>query len=765
MAKSPTHFPTKEQVAAFIRESATPVGRREIARAFNVKGDDRTALRAMISELAEDGEVELGRKRKAAAPGTLPDVAVVEITRIDRDGELQARPVSGLKEIDEANLPKITVLTDRRSGPMAVGDRALARLERSGDASYRGRVIRRIGKAEPKMLGIFRATPEGGIVDPTNKKAKSDVAIRTADTGGAASGDLVEVELLPRARMGRPHGKIVQVFAGAADPRAFSRIAIHEHDIPDLFPDAVVDRAEKAKPVTLGKREDLRPIPLVTIDGIDARDFDDAVHAVPDEDAANPDGWKILVAIADVAHYVQPGDPLDREAFKRGNSVYFPDRVVPMLPEALSNGLCSLRPKEDRACLAVEMVIDKDGEKRRHRFTRGLMRSHARLTYRQVQEAIDGGSREGIPEGVLEPLYGAFNALRKARIKRGALEIDLPEKRVILNEAGDVVEIGVRDRLDAHMLIEEFMVLANVCAAETLEKRHQPCMYRVHDTPAPEKISALSEVLEGMEIPFAKGQVARAKQFNSVLAKAKGKPFERMVNELVLRSQAQAIYSPDNLGHFGLALQRYAHFTSPIRRYSDLLVHRALIRGLSFGAGGLLAEDDNQFPEWGEHISVTERRASAAERQTLDRYLARHLSDRIGTVLPGRINGVTRFGLFITLDETGADGLIPIRTLPQDYYDHDEIHHMLTGRSLGLVFRLGDRVEVRVREVEVASGAIALELVSGGEEGKAPSGARHGPIERRGRSGGPGKGGAGKFKPSRRKKPGTAKPRKKGKNR
>lgn len=450
-----------------------------------------------------------------------------------------------------------------------------------------------------------------------------------------------------------------------------------------------------------------------------------------------------------MAHYVRPGDPLDREAYKRGNSVYFPDRVVPMLPEALSNGLCSLRPNEDRACLAVEMVIDKDGAKLRHRFMRGLMRSHARLTYRQVQQAQDGGSTEGIPEGVLAPLYGAFEALRAAREARGALDIDLPEKRVILDDKGDVVEIGVRERLDAHMLIEEFMVLANVCAAETLEKRRQPCMYRVHDSPSQEKITALGEVLEGLEIPFTKGEVSRAKQFNHVLAKVKGQAYERMINEMVLRSQAQAVYAPDNLGHFGLALSRYAHFTSPIRRYSDLLVHRALIRGLSLGDGGLGPDDDNQFPEWGEHISITERRASAAERQTLDRYLARHLSDKIGLELAGRINGVTRFGLFITLDETGADGLIPIRTLPQDYYDHDETHHVLTGRSLGWVFRLGDRVEVRLREVDVASGAIALELVSGGEQGRVAEGrkfarGRAGAGKAGARKAGPGKTGRGK---------------------
>ena len=723
MAKPPHQgLPTKEAIAAFIKDSPTPVGRREIARAFNVKGPDRAALRAMIAELAEDGDIDLGRKRKAAAPGALPEVCVVEVASVDHDGEMIAHPLAWVSE--EAP-PRIVLMPDRRGPAMTTGDRALARLERKGEARYLGRVIGRIGKAQPRILGVYRSEGDGGVVDPTDKRAKSNIMIRAADRAGAKTGDLVEVEMLPRTRLGRPHGKVIQVFTGAADPRSFSRIAVHEHDIPDIFPDAVTGLAERAKPVSLGKREDLRVIPLVTIDGIDARDFDDAVHATADDDPGNPGGWRLIVAIADVAHYVRPADALDREAYKRGNSVYFPDRVVPMLPEALSNGLCSLRPDEERACLAVEIVIDKDGAKQSHRFMRGLMRSHARLTYRQVQEAKDGGDDTGIPEGVMEPLYGAFEALRSARRHRGALDIELPEKRVILNDAGDVAEIGIRDRLDAHMLIEEFMVLANVCAAETLEQRRQPCMYRVHETPDPEKVKALTEVLDGLDIPFAKGQVVRPKQFNAVLSKVKDQAYERMVNEMVLRTQSQAVYSPDNFGHFGLALAKYAHFTSPIRRYADLLVHRALIRGLKLGDGGLKTDDDSAFPEWGEHISMTERRAAAAERQTVDRYLARHLADRIGAVLPGRINGVTRFGLFITLDETGADGLIPIRTLPQDYYDHDEVRHMLVGRSLGWIFRLGDRVEVRLRKADAASGSIGLELISGGEQGTPSPSKRH----------------------------------------
>ncbi|NQW11860.1 MAG: ribonuclease R [Alphaproteobacteria bacterium] len=711
-------LPSREAIQAFIQDSPSPVGRREIARAFGVRGLDRAILRAMLKDMADEGQIELGRKRTVAAPGTLPAVVLVEVTGVDADGEVLARPAAWAQDDDP---PNILILPDRRTGALGIGDRALCRLERKGGNRYHGRVIRRLGRDAPKALGVFEATADGGVVRPTDKKARSDIRVSRGDTADAKTGDLVTVELLPGNRLSLPSGRVVERFAGIADPRAYSRIAIQEHDIPDRFPEEAVALAEKAKPTTLDRRTDLRGVPLVTIDGIDARDFDDAVFAdADDDDPSNPGGWRLLVAIADVAHYVRSGDALDREALKRGNSVYFPDQVVPMLPEALSNGLCSLRPNEDRACLAVEIVIDANGEKRSHRFMRGLMRSAARLTYRQVQHAVDHGETagdgisEGIPKGILEPLYGAFRALRTARNERGALDLNIPEKRVILDEAGAISEIGIREQLDAHMLIEEFMVLANVCAAETLEATRQPCMYRVHESPDPDKVDALSEVLRGLGVALAKGQVIRPKTFNGILRKVRGQPYERLVNDMVLRAQAQAHYAPENAGHFGLSLPRYAHFTSPIRRYSDLLVHRALIRGLKLGDGGFRDEDDGNFAGWAEHISITERRAAAAERATVDRYLARHLADRIGGTFTGRINGVTRFGLFITLDETGADGLVPIRTLPDDYYDHDEAHHTLIGRSLGWTYRLGDPVEVRLLHADPISGAIQLEIQSGG---------------------------------------------------
>jgi ribonuclease R len=523
-------------------------------------------------------------------------------------------------------------------------------------------------------------------------------------------------------RLGLRRVRVVERLAGGArDPRAVSLICLHEQDIPIDFPAAALSQAEAAAPVGLGRRTDLRAVPLVTIDGADARDFDDAVWAEPDPDPENPGGWRTVVAIADVAHYVRPGDALDREAYKRGNSVYFPDRVVPMLPEPLSNGLCSLKPNEDRACLAVEMIVGPDGRKRGHRFMRGLMRSSARLTYEQVQGLADGNPPDDLPAGTpretIGHLYAVYAALAAARSARGALELDMPERKVELDGNGHVKAIGRRQRLVSHQLIEELMILANVAAAEALERQRKPCMYRVHETPDPERVAALREFLDGMGLSFASGEVVRPKLFNRLLTQVAGTPQAQMVNELVLRSQAQAFYGPNNLGHFGLGLQRYAHFTSPIRRYADLLVHRGLIAALGLGDGGSEAEA-GQLEEWGSHVSSTERRAAAAERAAMDRYAALYMADRVGEAMEGRVVGVTRFGLFVTLESGSADGLVPIRSLPQDYYDHDSNRHELAGRSLGHVFRLGDVLSVRVTAVDSVAGTVTLDFLDGGTRGK-----------------------------------------------
>jgi ribonuclease R len=716
--QKPAPLPSREQVLDFVRNSDGPVGKREIARAFGLRGTDKIPLKAMLKELQQEGLLDRGRGRRVAAPGALPPVGVVEITGIDPDGELLARPVNWPGTATAA--PRIVMAPERRGPAAVVGDRVLARLARQDDGSYEGRTVRRLSERADRVLGVYEVTEKGGFVRPTDRKLRHVLAIPRADSAGAQPGELVLAEPQPGRGYGLQPARIVERLGRTDNPRAISLIAVHAHDIPTAFPPAALAQAEAAQPVTPAGRLDLRRVPLVTIDGADARDFDDAVWAEPDPDAGNAGGWHLLVAIADVAHYVRPDDALDRAAYERGNSVYFPDRVVPMLPEALSNDLCSLRPNEDRACLAAQLWIDGHGRLKRHRFDRALMRSAARLTYDQVQAALDGRPDEAtgpLLEPVLKPLYGAYRVLAKARKRRGTLEIDLPERQIVLGEDGKVARIAPRPRFDSHKLIEEFMILANVAAAEALEARRQPCMYRVHDAPDPERVQALREFLETLGFNLAKGQVLKPAQFNQILERSAGTPHARMIHELVLRSQAQAQYSPDNIGHFGLALRRYAHFTSPIRRYADLLVHRALIGGFGLGAGGIGPEAGARFPEAGEHISGTERRAVAAERDAADRYIAAFLADRVGAVFPGAISGVTRFGLFVTLDETGADGLIPMRRLSDDYYEHDEARHCLVGRSSGRRFDLGGTVQVRLAEADPVTASLLFDLVEGGTEG------------------------------------------------
>jgi ribonuclease R len=653
-----------------------------------------------------------GRKERTR---TLPEVAVLDIIGTDLDGEVLARPAAW--DPDEA--PPTIYLGPGRAGTPAVGvgERVLARLARSGPDEYAATPIRTLPRTAERIVGVFERRGENGRIRPTDRRQRDELAVRRGDEGKARHGDLVLAEIVPTGRLGIRQARVVERLGVLGEPRSISLIAIHGHDIPTEFDPAALALAAAARPVALGSRADLRAIPLVTIDGADARDFDDAVFAEPDTDSANAEGWHLIVAIADVAHYVRPGDALDQAAHQRGNSVYFPDRVVPMLPEALSNELCSLRPHEDRACLAAHIWIDREGNKLSHRVVRALMRSAARLTYEQVQRAYDGapladGSAPPT-RAVIGPLYGAFRALARAREARGTLDLDLVERQVVVDAAGAVTAIVPRPRLDSHRLIEEFMILANVCAAETLEAAGQRCMYRVHDAPSAEKLEALRGFLDGLHIRFPKGQVVKPRNFMAVLKRVADTPHQALVNEVVLRSQAQAAYSPDNIGHFGLALRRYAHFTSPIRRYADLMVHRGLITALGLGPDGLPdGMGATTFAEVGDHISATERRAAQAEREVVDRYTAAFLAAQVGASFAGRISGVTRFGLFVKLAQTGADGLVPIRSLPADFYQHDERNHRLVGRRSRRIFTLGDPVEVRLAEADVVTGGLILALVA-----------------------------------------------------
>ncbi len=716
-------LPSKQDILDFLAGATGEAGKREIARAFNVKGSDRIALKALLREMADDGLIA-GSRRKLQRPGVLPPVTVLEITARDRDGEFVARPANWDEE--HGPPPRVLMVESRRdtAPPAGIGDRVLARITQLGadaDYPYQARTIKKLPRtAGRSLLGIFRSLPGGtGVIDPIDRKQLREWPVARGSTGDAENGELVRFELARSGRFGVQGARVTERLGSPSEQRATSLIAIHAHGIPDVFPEPVLAEAEAAKEPELKRREDLRHLPLVTIDPVDARDHDDAVWAEPDPDPKNRGGYVVIVAIADVSAYVKSGGALDKEARKRGNSVYFPDRVVPMLPERISNDLCSLKEGENRACLAVRMVFDKDGRKLGHRFLRGLMRSAASLTYEQAQAAIDGRPDETtgpLLDTVLRPLWGAYAALEIARNERGPLDLDLPERKILLDDQGRVRAVVSPPRLDAHRLIEEFMIAANVAAAETLEAKRSPLIYRVHDAPSKEKFAALGEFLATIGQKLPKAGVLKPAQFNRILADTRATPTAELVGEVVLRSQAQAVYSAANFGHFGLNLRRYAHFTSPIRRYADLIVHRALVRALGFGNDGLTDGEIEQLDEIAQAISDTERRAMAAERETADRLIAAYLADRIGASFAARVSGLVRSGLFVRLVETGADGFVPASGIGREYFYHDEVRQALVGEESGLAYQLGDPVEVRLVEAIPTAGALRFEMLSEGRK-------------------------------------------------
>jgi ribonuclease R len=736
-------LPTKDAILDFIKSASedkrhSKLGKREIAKAFAVKGGDRVALKQLLAEMAEEGLLE-GNRKGFKQPGTLPPVAVLEIVARDAEGELAAEVAGGEVGAD-GRRERVLVLPwrgSRKAEPaLGQGERILARLTRLKEPDtagyrYEAEPIKRLPKEKRRQIGIFRARPKGGgVIDPVDRKEMKEWPIAPGDEGGARDGDLVRFDLARAGgRYGVPQARVVETLGNPKDQRKISLIAVHAHGLPDEFPPAVLAEAQKLREATPAGRADLRSIPLLTIDPADARDHDDAVHAAPDADPANKGGWIVHIAIADVAHYVAPGSRLDREARLRGNSVYFPDRVVPMLPERISNDLCSLREGEERACLAVRLVIDRDGNKKGQTLLRGIMRSAAKLAYEEAQAAIDGKpSSKGRPllDTVLKPLWGAYAALAEARDRREPLDLDLPERKVLLDKEGRVERIVVPKRLTAHRLIEEMMIQANVAVAEILEAKRAPVVYRVHDAPSKEKIVSLREFLDSLQLKLPSASTLRAGDFNKLLKQAKPLPVSDLVNEVVLRSQSQAVYAADNIGHFGLHLARYAHFTSPIRRYADLVVHRSLIRALSLGAGGLTDAEAGELKDIAQAISDAERRAMSAERETTDRLIAGYLAERVGAEFGARISGATRVGLFVRLDDTGADGFVPAATL-NDYYRHDETLHALVGDRTGDMYRLGDTVRVRLVEAVPSAGALRFEMLSPGAPGeRGHTGARRG---------------------------------------
>lgn len=708
-----TRIPSKLEILAWISDNPTKTAKRDIAKAFGIKGAARIDLKRLLRELEDDGKLTK-RRSSYRDPEELPPVAVLEVIGPDADGDLFARPLEWKGQGPE---PRIVMMLRASDPALGSGDRILGRItiDKTESHSHTARMIRRIGINPQRILGVFRAGSEGGRVMPIDKGSDRQWSVAAGATGGAKDGELVEAEQAgPKGRLGLPKARIVARLGDPTAPRAVSLIAIHQHGIPDHFPDEVIAEADAAQPAELGARKDLRDLPLITIDPWDARDHDDACFVEADPDPANAGGFVIWVAIADVAHYVAPGSDLDREALKRGNSTYFPDRVVPMLPDRLSGDLCSLHEGVERACLAVAMRIDANGNKIDHRFRRGLMKSVASLNYREVQAAMDGQPNAKLTplmDDIIRPLYAAYAALMKARAARQPLELDLPEREIVLDDNGKVSSVQFKERLDAHRLIEEFMVLANVAAAETLIAKKSPLLFRVHEEPSPEKLDALREVAQASGLVLAKGQVLKTAHLNRLLASAADSEQGELINMATLRSMTQAYYNPENFGHFGLALRAYAHFTSPIRRYADLIVHRALIAAHGWGEDGLSPWDIEHLAETAKKISDTERRSMNAERDTSDRYLAAFLSDRVGAELTGRISGIAKFGVFVRLDETGADGMIPIRTLGAEYFDYDPETQTLMGADSGMLITLGQRVTVKLAEAAPVTGGLIVELI------------------------------------------------------
>ena len=731
-------LPSKAEILAFMASEAALIAegkgsvvksrKREVARAFNIKGSDRVELKRMLRELEDEGQIE--RRRAAKRSGeAMPTMVVADIVTRDRDGDLVARPIEW-DAAENGPAPRILVHVPKMHRPghpvPGVGERALLRIELTPDAgpddpAFTGRVVKMIARDRARLLGVVRlGRGDGARVQAVDKRnASEEYFLPLEEARGAEDGELVAIEPIGRQRMqGLQTVRVAERLGSLKGEKAVSTIAILTHGLPHVFRPETLAEAVAVRAPGLAGREDWRDLPLVTIDPPDAKDHDDAVHAAADPAPDNPGGMVVTVAIADVASLVGPRSAMDREAVDRGNSVYFPDRVVPMLPERVSTDLGSLRPLEDRPALAVRLVLSADGHKRRHSVHRVMIRSAAKLNYAQAQAAIDGAPDDTtapLLEPVLKPLWDAYRLATRARQERSPLDLDLPERKLVLKADGTVDRVVVPERLDAHRLIEEFMILANVAAAETLEEKRQVLVYRVHDEPSLTKLNALSEFLQTIGIKLAKGQVLRPAQFNGILQRVKDTEHEHLVNEVVLRSQAQAEYAVDNYGHFGLNLRRYAHFTSPIRRYADLVVHRALIRALGLGEDGLPDMTPKELGEVAARISAAERRAMAAERETIDRLVAGFLSEKIGTVFDARLSGVTRAGLFVRLVETGADGFVPAAHLGDEFFSFDEPGRAMVGTRTGTTFRLGDTVEVRLVEAAPVAGALRFEIVGGGQ--------------------------------------------------
>src|SRR3954453_6405445 len=722
MAKNrPAGLPSRKQILDFIASSDQPAGKREIARAFGLSGQDKIDLKRLLKDMADEGLIDSSPGRAFHQTGGVPKATVLRVAQIDDSGNVFAVPESWHAE---GPPPRIRVVERGRRSALGIGDRALCRTEQQGQG-WIAHPMKKLARSAELTLGVVKQEGERFWLSPVDKKERRELFI--SDLKDAEPGDLVLCEVTGRPP--RVSARVDAVLGDPFAPRSFSLIAIHKHGLRHEFAQEAIDEAHRVWKQPLGEREDLTHLPIVAIDPEDARDHDDAIWAEPDGEG----GWNAIVAIADVSFYVRPGSELDREARARGNSVYFPDRVVPMLPEELSADICSLKAGKVRAAMACHLKIAKDGSLASWRFTRAKICGAANIAYEDAQAAMDAAGEERIEvssptcsmppiegrvpaefvEKALKPLWGAWRALLAARNKRDPLELDIPERRVMLDEKGRITSIAARDRLDAHRLVEDFMIAANVAAARAIEAKKGPVMYRIHEAPGREKLVALKDYLKTFGIEFALGQVIKPGTFNRVIERLGDAEGREEIMEQLLRTQMQARYGPERLGHFGLALATYAHFTSPIRRYADLLVHRALVKAYKLGDGGLPPGDEERFDQIGEQISMLERRAMEAERETVDRYVAAYLADRQGQFVECRITGVQPFGFFAAVEDLGGDGLVLAKDLGQEYFRYDEAAKQLVGEESGETYRTGQRLTLRLAEANPVSGSLRFELPEG----------------------------------------------------
>ncbi len=675
---------------------------------------------------------------------SLPESCVVIASSVNEDGELIAVPALW----NSRTKPPYIVVTESGRGKAAViGDKLLAKMRRIAPHIYQALVIRVLPEEESRnIIGMLVMTVNGGIIEPISRKMKESFIVAAADLGGAVEGELVAAKTLPGTpSMSMSYARITERLGSLGSPKAASLIATHMHELPTTFSSEALAEAETAEnPLPDTERVDLRDIPLLTIDGADARDFDDAIFA-----ESSKNGFHLIVAIADVAYYVREDSALDHDAYQRGNSVYFPDRVIPMLPERLSNSLCSLMPHEDRYCLAVHIWIDKRGVVENYQFVRGIMRSQARLTYEEAevlrpqspdskqqfsskksknnqQKNVQKNSKNDEQENeqinkqikpqILADLWSAYQALAVERDKRGALDLNLPEYKINFDSSGNVAHISPKARLESHRLIETFMIAANVCAADFLIKNRARGIFRAHEAPDADKLEELRNLLKMSGYNLAKGNIS-AGNFNIILHKSQKEANGFMIHNAVLRAQMQAYYSAENLGHFGLSLGKYCHFTSPIRRYSDLVVHRAIVALIDSQSSRHKANDNKNIVNKKEaankslvsvalHVSETERKAMMAERDAADRYKVSYMARHIGSVFSGIISGLNEHGIFVTIVDNGITGFIPLRHIGEDFFIYEKKNACFRGRRSNKKFTIGDAMLIKIAEANAITGSL-----------------------------------------------------------